>query len=46
MANKYLFANLLGFTSGEGDKTTLPPVVKCCAPLEASSMFMEVLIVA
>ena len=43
-ANKYLFANLLFFTSGEGDDTTLPIFTTRYAAIEASSASLEALI--
>ena len=44
MANNYLFANLLLFGSGEGDKSTSLPFATISAVIVASSALLEVLI--
>ena len=43
-ANKYLFADLLIFMSGEADEATSPSFAARCTPIEASSTSLEVLI--
>ena len=43
-ANNYLFADLLFFTSGEGDEATSPSFTTRYAAIEASSASLEVLI--
>ena len=43
-ANKYLFANLLFFISGEGDEATSPSFAIHCALIEASCASLEALI--
>ena len=44
MANKYLFADLLFFTSGDGDKATSPIFTTRYMAIEASSASLEGLI--
>ena len=44
MANRDLIANLLIFTSKEGDKATSPSFKTCCAPMDTSGTSLEVLI--
>ena len=44
MANKYLFADLLFFMSGEGDDATFPIFTTRYAAIEASSASLEALI--
>ena len=44
MANKYLFANLLLFGSGEGDEATSPSFATKNATIDASNALLEVLI--
>ena len=43
-ANKYLFAKLLFFMSGEGEETTSPSFTTCYVAIEGSSALLEVLI--
>ena len=43
-ANKYLFANLLLFMSGEGDEATSPSFSFANAGIDASSALLEELI--
>ena len=43
-ANKYLFADLLLFTSGEGDETTSPSFTAENGGIDASSALLEALI--
>ena len=40
-ANKYLFADLLFFTAGEGDEATSPSVAAENAAIDASSSSLE-----
>ena len=44
MANKYLFANFLFFTSGEGYETTVPSFTTRYVAIEASCASLEALI--
>ena len=44
MANKYLFVDLLLFTSGEGDKATSPSFTAEDLGIDASSALLEALI--
>ena len=44
-ANKYLFAGLLLFESGEGDETTSPSFPATNVGIDASSALLEALIV-
>ena len=44
MANKYLFADLLLFETGEGDETTSPSFPAANAGIDASSALLEALI--
>ena len=44
MANKYLFADLLLFESGEGDERTSPSFPAANAGIDASSALLEALI--
>ena len=46
MANKYLFANLLLFESGEGDEATSPSFTTSYEPIQASRPSLETLISA
>ena len=43
-ANKYLFADLLLFTSGEGDEATLPSFTAENSGIDVSSALLEALI--
>ena len=43
-ANKYLFANLLLFTNGEGDEATSPSFASANAGIDAFSELLEALI--
>ena len=43
-ANKYLFADLLLFTSGEGDEVTSPSFIAQNSGIDASSALLEALI--
>ena len=42
-ANKYLFANLLVFESGEGEERTSPSFIAASAGIDASSSSLEAL---
>ena len=44
MANKYLFADLLLFTSGEGDEATSPSLTAENSGIDGSSALLEALI--
>ena len=44
MANIYIFADLLVFTSGQGDKTTSPSFAICYVVIETSSTSLDALI--
>ena len=44
MANKYLFAEILFFVSGEGEETTSPSFTTRYTTIEASSASLEALI--
>ena len=44
MANKYLFADLLLFETGEGDETTSTSFPAANAGIDTSSALLEVLI--
>ena len=44
MGNKYLFANLLLFMSGEGDKVTPPSFIAEKTSIHASNALLEALI--
>ena len=46
MANKYLFANLLLFASGEGDEATSPSFTTSYEPIQGSIPSLETLILA
>ena len=43
-ANKYLFANLLLFTNGEGDEATSPSFAAADTGIDASNALLEALI--
>ena len=43
-ANKYLFADILLFETGEGDKTTSPSFLAANVGIDASSALLEALI--
>ena len=45
MANKYMFADVLLFESGEGDETTSPSFAAENSGIDASNMLLEALIV-
>ena len=45
MANKYLFADLLLFTSGKGDEATSPSFTAENSGIDVSSALLEALIV-